>query len=109
VFVIVLSFHEGTLNVRSVKSRRNVLKYISKEDKELITNIRESELSFYYRTICWARRTQAFRYNDPFVLEHPQYYRLLQEVHKEVQSRQDSRSTAPAQKLSTNLYDSYHC
>jgi hypothetical protein len=78
-----VSFHVSTLNVQSVKSRRNVLKYISKEDEDLFFDIRESKLSFGYQAGSWARRTPTFRYSDPFVLEHPQYYRLLHELHSE--------------------------
>jgi hypothetical protein len=82
-----LSWFEGTVNVQNVKSKRNVLKYITKEDDEAFFNIAESQLSFYYRSKNWARRTRTFRYDDPFVLEYPQYYRLLSELHREVSNR----------------------
>ena len=81
-----LSWYGGTLNIQSVKSRRNVLKYISKGDTENLFNCRESEVSFSYRSVAWSRRTPSFRYSDTFVLEHPQYIRLLQILHSEVRS-----------------------
>lgn len=80
-----LSWCEDTVNVQSVRSRRNVLKYITKEDRSPLFNCRLSELSFSYRAFVWASGTRTFRFSDSFVLEHPQYYRLLQELHSEVQ------------------------
>lgn len=90
---LCLSFHDSTVNVQVCRSRRNVLKYITKEDEEVFFNCRESELSFYYRSHAWARRTPAFRFGDSFVMEHPQYYRLLQQLHSEVQFRLRSYKT----------------
>jgi hypothetical protein len=78
-----VSFHVSSLTVQSVQSRRNVFQCILKEDEDLFFNIRESALSFGYRTGSWSRRTSPFRYSDPFVLEHPQYYRLLHELHSQ--------------------------
>lgn len=77
----------GTINVQHCRSRRNVLKYVTKEDERPLFNCAASELSFSYRARTWARNTQTFRYYDPFVLEYPQYYRLLSELHKEVRDR----------------------
>lgn len=76
-----------TINVQQAKSRRNVLKYITKEDENPEFNMSPSELSFAYRARSWARNTQTFRFYDPFVLEHPQYYRVLLELHKEITDR----------------------
>lgn len=82
-----LSWFEGSLDVQSVRSRRNVLKYITKEDTEAVFNCRVGELSFAYRSYHWAKSTRTFRFSDPFVLEHPQYYRVLRELHQEVACR----------------------
>jgi hypothetical protein len=54
----------------------------------LLFNCRLSELLFSYRAYAGARSSPAFRFSDPFVLEHPQYYRLLQEIHSEVHDGQ---------------------
>ena len=71
-----LSWFEGVVNIQRARSRRNVLKYVSKEDREVYFNCRVSELSFSYRAYVWSRNTPTFRFSDSFVLEHPQYYRL---------------------------------
>jgi hypothetical protein len=81
-----VSWFEGTINIQNVKSKRNVLKYITKEDKDAYFNCTEASLS-YYRARAWSTRTRTFRYDDPFVLEYPQYYRLLSELHREVAIR----------------------
>jgi hypothetical protein len=90
----VLSFFEGTVNVQCCKSRRNVLRYITKEDQSPLFNCRSSELSFAYRANVWCRSTLSWSYKDPFVLEHPQYYRLLREMHSEEHSRSFCRKPA---------------
>jgi hypothetical protein len=79
-----ISWFEHTINIQNVKSKRNVLKYKSKEDDEIFFNCRESDLSFSYRAKAWARHTRTFRYDESFVLEYPQYYRLLSELQREV-------------------------
>jgi hypothetical protein len=89
----VISWSEGTINVQCVKSRRNVLKYISKEDKTPLFNCRSSELSFSYRASAWTRNSPSFSFTDCFVLEHPQYYRLLRELHNEIHSGQAWRKS----------------
>jgi hypothetical protein len=82
-----LSRFPGTANVQSVRSRRNVLRYITKEDERPYFNCGSGELSFYYRAHEWARSTPTFRVSDSFVMEHPQYYRLLREVFNEINDR----------------------
>jgi hypothetical protein len=59
-----------------------------KEDSEPYFNCKSSELSFYYRALAWCTRTPTFQYTDPFVLEHCNRYRFIQEMHREVRSRQ---------------------
>jgi len=43
----------------------------------IINQNNNKRLTFFYRVRSWARRTPTFRFNDSFVLEHPQYYRFL--------------------------------
>jgi len=50
-------------------------------------------LSFYYLAIQWARNTSQFEYSDPFVLNHPQYFRLLEYVHKSVRGKMFARQS----------------
>lgn len=92
----------GTVNIQVCKSRRNTLKYVTKEDECPLFNCSESELSFAYRARAWAKRTPLFRFYDPFVLEYPQYYRLLSELHKEVCDRR--RSVVPVNGLLSTWY-----
>lgn len=82
---------DHTINIESVKSKRNVLLYVSKEDEEVYFNCRESLLAFSYRAKAWARRSPKFLFGDPFVLEHRQCYRVLQELHREIHDRPRGR------------------
>ena len=83
-----VAWFDHTIDVQSVKSKRNVLLYITKEDDLPLFNCREALLSFQYRARAWARRTQRFSADDPFVLEHTNKYRVLQELHREIRSKQ---------------------
>lgn len=64
-------------DLQSCKSRRNVLKYITKEDIHCIFNCKISELNFNYRIFHWASNCDVFRHNDPFVVEHRFCYNYL--------------------------------
>lgn len=68
-------------NIQRVKSRRNALKYISKEDTMLYTNIKESELSFFYQLYMFAKRNPIFDHTHPFVVQHCNKYNFLQKYH----------------------------
>jgi hypothetical protein len=70
--------------VQKCKSRRNWLRYISKEDDEPYFNCKVSELSFRYRAINWAKGSKQFRYTDPFVIDHAHRVSFLRELHSEV-------------------------
>lgn len=73
-------------DIQSCKSTKSALKYISKEDKDLIFNCRVSDLSFFYRSYYWARNKENFYFTDPFVVEHSNKYRYLSRFHAEVRS-----------------------
>ena len=66
------------------RSRKTCLKYITKEGHNAFTNIKESDLSFYYRAHKWASRTPQFRFDDPFVVEHRFCYYFLRKMHCDV-------------------------
>ena len=73
---------EHGLHVTKVRSERNYLKYITKEDHNpLLKNINHKMLSFYFRAIEWASNTLEYKEADPFILAHPQFYNLLKHVH----------------------------
>lgn len=74
--------------VYTARSVCKILKYITKEDqKPLFKALNEKEFSFNYGAIAWAENTPNFDYADPFVLGHPQYYRLLEHVHSSVKTK----------------------
>ena len=58
------------LDVQPCRSKRNALKYISKEDKHLYFNCKVSDLNFYYRCFDWCRHAPIYRRTDPFVVQH---------------------------------------
>lgn len=75
--IIVSVFDDLHLDIQSCRSKRNCLKYCSKEDVNLHTNVKESLLHINYRLYCWAKRTACFRHTDPFVVEHRNNYIFL--------------------------------
>lgn len=79
-------FNGMKLDVQSVRRRADVLKYISKEDKFLYTNIKSSSLHFNYRAYQWAKGAPKFHFSDPFVMEHRFCYHFLQNLHREVRN-----------------------
>lgn len=80
-------FATGVCDIQPCKSKKSVLKYITKEDPRPLFNCPESCLSFAYRSRAWAKSTRTFSFADPFVLEHPNYHRILQSLHSEVRGR----------------------
>lgn len=76
--------------VQTVRNEQNYLKYITKYDvSPIFTGINENNLSFYYSTIKWAAKTDNFEYSSPHVLNYPQYYKLLERVHVNVQKEKN--------------------
>lgn len=73
-------------DIQSVKSTRNVLKYISKEDRQLLYNCKLSMLNFNYRSYVWACDTPVFSHADPFVQEHRFCYRFLEKMFIDVKN-----------------------
>lgn len=74
-------------DVQSCRSTRNVLKYISKEDRNIFYNCKLSMLSFNYRSYMWALSVDKFSFSDPFVQEHRFCYRFLQKMFDDVKSK----------------------
>lgn len=69
----------GALDIQPLKSRRNTLKYITKEDRAPLTNIKISDLSFNAQIYDWAKRTTRFDMTNWFVVLHNQRWRYLQQ------------------------------
>lgn len=84
---VLLEFFDGEtrFDLQKVRSRRNVLKYITKEDKEPLYNVKLSDLHFYAQAYHWAKNTPVFKVSDPFVACRPNQYRYLSAFHSEVQ------------------------
>ena len=68
-----------------VQTLRNEETYLKYDVSPIFFGIAEKSLSFYYKTLNWANRTENFEYTNPHVLCYPQYYRLLERVHENVQ------------------------
>jgi hypothetical protein len=81
---VLESFCFGTINVQSCRSRRNWLKYITKEEDSPYFNCKVSELSFRYRCLFWAKGAERFRITNPFVVGYSNKWRYLEEFYREV-------------------------
>lgn len=76
-----------SLNLIKVKSSRNCIKYVSKEDLHLIyENVSVSQMHINFRIFEWARSTPVFRCNDRFVIEHRNCYRFLERAHADIRA-----------------------
>lgn len=71
------------MDVQSVKSRKSVLKYISKEDDMLLTNIKASSLSFFYQLNSFVKSTKKFDITHNFVVMHWNRYRFIERYYNE--------------------------
>ncbi|CAF1071936.1 unnamed protein product [Brachionus calyciflorus] len=82
--------------IQTVRNEKNYLKYITKYDTNPLTlGINGNILSFHYNSITWAQNTEKFEYTDPHVLNHPQYYKLLEKVHARVQVQKQELLIGP--------------
>jgi hypothetical protein len=83
----IYDISSNDIYVKFVKKESTYIKYITKEDLHpLIKGIEHKNLSFAFRSIQWAKSVNKFDMKDPFVLNHPQYYKLLQGVFESVQA-----------------------
>lgn len=81
----VSSLYDGLhIDVQRCKSKRNALKYITKEDRNVYSNISPSKFHIQYRMYFWALNSSRFDFTDPFVVEHRNQYRFLQKYYEEV-------------------------
>lgn len=101
IFITDLSDHlrciyQGlSVDVQKCKSKRNTLKYITKEDKDALHNVSVDSLSFFYRLHYWGKHTNYFRFDDPFVVEHKHIYRYLQSAFYDIKNAANDRILAP--------------
>lgn len=80
---IVCCFPDDHLDLQPCRSRRSCLKYISKEDINLYTNVKTSDLNFNYQVFKWASSIDRFRCDHPFVVMHRFCYRYLQNYYND--------------------------
>jgi hypothetical protein len=87
--------NESSIYVATVRNIHNYLGYITKEDQSPLFKGRglEKSFSFYYRSIAFANSVSEFDVTHPFVLNHPQFYKLLNEV--VVKTKDKKRKIAP--------------
>lgn len=71
-------YDECNIDVQPCRSSKSCIIYISKEDVHLLTNIKTSELNFFYRAYKWAINTHKFECTDPFVVQHRFNYKFLE-------------------------------
>lgn len=84
------------IHITKIRSERNYLKYITKSDREpLFKNIEPTKLSFFFQANKWARHTPEYDPADSFVLNHPQFYNLLRQVHASIRSKELSLLKQP--------------
>lgn len=87
---------EERVYVATVRKMKHYLKYITKEDTSpLFFGINDHDLSFAYKAIKWAENTDEYKASDPFVLSHPNYYKLLEQVHAAVKSESNACTIQP--------------
>ncbi len=98
-YEIDLNTEKETVHVEKCKSEKSYLIYITKHDTTPCKKgVSDSSLSFYYNSINWAKATEKYDLTHPFVLSHPQYYRLLGEVHsrvKEIEAASSKQKIRP--------------
>lgn len=74
---IMAVYPDNHVDIQPCRSRKSCLKYISKEDTSCYFNCKLSELNFNKRVYEWAKRTDVFRHDDSFVVEHRFCYNYL--------------------------------
>lgn len=67
------------------------MKYVSKEDIALYTNVSTSKLHFNYRCYKWAESIRKFDTTHPFVTEHRFCYRFLEKYYEDYCKKAVSR------------------
>lgn len=93
-------------HLEACRSPRNSIKYCTKEDENaLLHGIELSHCHLYYQACKWVDRTARYRYDDPFVVARPQYYRFLEELFNQRKGRMVSTSLDPTTGLINHKAD----
>lgn len=97
---VLLFSDDSRVDVQACRSKKSCLKYISKEDVNLLTNVKSSLLHFNYRIHVWASNVTHFSHTDPFVVEHRFNYNYIRKYFNDFQL---NKSVSPC-----NLYQCYN-
>lgn len=78
------------IHLGSSRHQRDALKFISRRDTTLFSKgVSSRELSFFYRSVEWARNTPIIESSDVFVAQHPRYCHKLRDIHATVRQNID--------------------
>lgn len=66
------------IDVQPCRSKKSCLKYITKSDVNIVTNIRIRMMHFNYQCYVWASNVVKFDCTDPFVVAHRFQYKFLE-------------------------------
>ena len=81
------------VQVKFIQNERSYIKCITKEDHEpIVKGVPDDMLSFYYKCMTWAKNSDTYKLDDPFVLNHPNYYKLLRELHSSIVENRSMRN-----------------
>lgn len=94
------------LDIQPCRSKKSCLRYVSKEDVNLVTNVKTSSLHFNYRVYKWAGRVNKFDCTDPFVVEHRFNYRFLERYYNDFVKR-SAGSFIGLRKYCGGVYDNW--
>lgn len=73
-------------DLQKCKSKRNILKYISKEDTNLYFNCKIDDLNFNYLCYNWAKENPYFSFTHPFVVKHRFCWNFIKKYHVQFHS-----------------------
>lgn len=101
----IAAYINDCIYVATVRNVNNYLKYITKEDPDPKYKGFEIEkkFSFYFRAVNWAKEVDEFDITDPFVLSHPNYYKLLKEVKSKTIQKQSKKNLKRLKPVSMNV------
>lgn len=94
------------LDIQPCRSKKSCLRYVSKEDTDLITNVKPSSLHFNYRVFKWASKVSKFDCTDPFVVEHRFNYKFLERYYSDFVKKSAGQFMG-LRKYSGILYDNW--
>lgn len=77
-------FGENNFDCQTVKNRKRLLAYVSKEDMNIFYNCKVSDLSFNYQAYYYLSKMPVFDYNHFFVKSNRFCYKYLMQLHSQI-------------------------